>query len=112
MTGLLLTTLLLPLVVALLLLVGRRTFTRGLARSFALLGSVATLVVSLALANQYVQLPADAAPRSPVPPRFSHSDHWLVYGDDSFADAGDQPHLQFDFLLGIDGISLSLIVLT
>ena len=55
MTGLLLTTLFLPLVVALLLLVGRRTFSRGLARSFALFGTLATLVVSLALANQYVQ---------------------------------------------------------
>ena len=72
MTGLLLTTLFLPLAVAILLLVGRRTFSREAAGSFALLGSLATLVVSLALANQYVQLPADAAPRSPVQPRFSH----------------------------------------
>ena len=45
MTGLLLTTLILPLAVALLLLVGRRTFSRGGARSFALLGSLATLGV-------------------------------------------------------------------
>jgi NADH-quinone oxidoreductase subunit M len=111
MTGLLLTTLFLPLVVALLLLVGRRTFSRGLARSFALFGTLATLVVSLALANQYVQLPADAAPRSPVQPRFSHAYHWLSYGPTS-QDAADQPPLHFDFLLGIDGISLSLILLT
>ena len=111
MTGLLLTTLFLPLVVAILLLVGRRTFSRGLARSFALLGSLATLVVSLALVNQYVQLPADAAPRSPVQPRFSHAYHWLSYGNAS-QDPTDQPPLQFDFLLGVDGISLSLIVLT
>src|SRR3954452_3654317 len=100
MTGLLLTTLLLPLVVALLLLVGRRTFSRGLARSFALFGTLATLVVSLALANQYVQLPADAAPRSPVQPRFSHAFHWLSYGAKS-QDAADRPPLQFDFLLGV-----------
>jgi NADH-quinone oxidoreductase subunit M len=111
MTGLLLTTLLLPLVVAILLLVGRRTFSRGAARGFALLGSVATLVVSLALANQYVQLPAEEAPRSPVQPRYSQAFHWLSYGATS-QDAGDQPPLRFDFLLGVDGISLSLIVLT
>src|SRR5258705_1556512 len=111
MTGLLLTTLILPLVVAILLLVGRRTFSRGAGRSFALLGSVGTLVVSLALANQYVQLPADAAPRSPVQPRYSQAFHWLSYGNAS-QDVADQPPLQFDFLLGVDGISLSLIVLT
>src|SRR5689334_2609896 len=98
MTGLLLTTLILPLAVALLLLIARRTFSRGGARSFALLGSLATLAVSLALANQYVQLPADAAPRSPVQPRFSHAFHWLSYGA-ALADAADEPHLQFDFLL-------------
>src|SRR3954465_8258521 len=111
MTEFLLTTLLLPLVVALLLLVGRRTFSRGLARSFALFGSMATLVVSLAPANQYGGVPADAAPGWRVQPRFSHAYPWLSYGVMS-PDATDQPPLRFDFLLGIDGISLSLILLT
>jgi NADH-quinone oxidoreductase subunit M len=111
MNGLLLTTLFLPLTVAILLLVGRRMFSREAARQIALVATLATLVVSLGLAKQYVQLPADAAPRSPVQPRYSQAYHWLSYGN-AFADAGDQPHLQFDFLLGIDGISLSLIVLT
>ncbi len=111
MTGLLLTTLFLPLAVAILLLVGRRVFSREAAQNVALLASLATLVVSLALANQYVQLPADATPRSPVQPRYSQAFHWLSYGDVTEEAAG-QPHMQFDFLLGIDGISLSLIVLT
>jgi NADH-quinone oxidoreductase subunit M len=111
MTELILTTLLLPLLTALLLLVGSRTISRGAARGFALLAAIATLVVSLALANQYVQLPADAAPRSPVQPRYSMAYNWLTYGD-HVPDAGDQPNLHFDFLLGIDGVSLSLIVLT
>jgi NADH-quinone oxidoreductase subunit M len=111
MTGLILTTLLLPLAVAILLLMGRRVFSRGAARKMALVTTLATLVVSLALANEYVHLPADAAPRSPVQPKFSQAFHWLSYAD-SFDDAGDQPQLQFDFLLGVDGISLSLIVLT
>src|SRR2546423_6063858 len=111
MTELLLTTLLLPLLAALLLLVGWRTISRAAARGFALFASIATLVVSLALANQYVQLPADAAPRSPVQPRYSQAYHWLSYGD-APEERADQSHLQFDFLLGVDGISLSLIVLT
>src|SRR3954467_8673273 len=111
MTGLLLTTLFLPLAGAILLLLGRRMLSREAARNFALLASLATLVVSLALAKQYVQLPADAAPRSPVQPRYSQAYHWLSYGDVSESVA-DSSHLQFDFLLGVDGISLSLIVLT
>src|SRR3954471_19346760 len=111
MTGLLLTTLFLPLAGAILLLVGRRMFSREGARNFALVASLATLAVSLALAKEYVQLPADAAPRSPVQPRYSQAFHWLSYGD-AGQEAGNQPHLQFDFLFGVDGISLSLIVLT
>jgi NADH-quinone oxidoreductase subunit M len=111
MNGLLLTTLFLPLAVAILLLVGRRVFSREAARQIALFASLTTLVVSLALANQYVQLPTDAAPRSPVQPRYSQAYHWLSYGGTS-EEGADQPHLQFDFLLGVDGISLSLIVLT
>src|SRR3954466_3738396 len=111
MTGLILTTLFLPLAVAILLLVGRRMFSRETARNVAILASLATLVVSLVLANQYVQLPADAAPQSPVQPRYSQAFHWLSYGNAN-EDAAGQPHVQFDFLLGIDGISLSLIVLT
>jgi NADH-quinone oxidoreductase subunit M len=111
MTGLLLTTLFFPLAGAILLLVGPRIFSREAARNFALIASLATLVVSLALAKQYVQLPADAAPRSPVQPRYSQAFHWLSYGTAS-QNADNQPHLQFDFLLGVDGISLSLIVLT
>ena len=81
MTGLLLTTLILPLTGAISLLVGRRMLSRDAARKFALIASLATLVISLALAKQYVQLPADAAPRSPVQPRFSQAYHWLSYGD-------------------------------
>jgi NADH-quinone oxidoreductase subunit M len=111
MTGLLLTTLFLPLAGAILLLVGRRMLSREAARNFALIASLATLVVSMALANQYVQLPADAAPRSPVQPRYSQAFHWLSYGD-AGREADNQPQLKFEFLLGIDGISLSLIVLT
>src|SRR5262245_59581096 len=111
MTGLLLTTLLLPLAVALLLLVGRAVFSQSAARKLALVGTLATLVFSLMLASEYMKIPADAAPRSAVQPRFTHALHWLSYSDASQNVAG-QPRLQFDFLLGLDGISVSLIVLT
>ncbi len=111
MIVLLLTTLLMPLAVAVLLLLGRRTFSRGAARSFALLGALATLFVSLVLASQFVKLPAEAGPRSPVQPRVSHAFHWMSYSEGT-PDASNQPRMQLQFLLGLDGISLSMIVLT
>src|SRR5262245_34811457 len=109
MNTLLLSTLFLPLASALLLLIGKGAFSREAARKFALLASLATLVVSLALANKFGQLPMETGPRTPVQPRYSTSYHWLAYGD--LNDSG-QAQLHFDFLLGIDGISLTLIVLT
>ena len=111
MIVLLLITLLMPLAVAVMLLLGRRTFSRGAARSFALLGSLATLAVSLVLASSFVRLPAETGPRAPVQPRVSHAYHWLSYGE-SVPDTSNQPRMQIDFLFGLDGISLSMIVLT
>ena len=37
--------------------------------------------------------------------------HWLAY-DDSTERVAGRPHLEFDLLIGLDGISLSLILLT
>jgi NADH-quinone oxidoreductase subunit M len=109
MKTLLLSTLILPLATAFVLLVCRGVFSREAARKFALLASLATLVVSLALANKFGQLPMETGPRTPVQPRYSTTYHWIAYGD--LNDSG-QAQLHFDFLLGIDGISLTLIVLT
>jgi NADH-quinone oxidoreductase subunit M len=111
MTGLLLTTLLLPLAVAILLLVGRAVFSQSVARNLALVAALVTLVFSLMLASEYMKIPPDAAPRSGVQPRFVKTFHWMSYGDAS-PDVAGQPQLQFDFLLGLDGVSVSLIVLT
>ncbi len=111
MNGLILTTLILPLAAALILLIGRAAFSREAARRIALIAAGATLVLSLALANKYVQLPTDVGPRAAVQPRFLIPYHWLAYGyGDEGATGG--PQLQFKFLLGIDSISLLLIVLT
>src|SRR5436190_15567143 len=111
MNGLVLSTLFVPLTGAILLLLGRTVLSREAVRGFALLVSGIALFTSVALANRFVQLPADAAPRSPVQPRYSTSYHWLTYADASESVPG-RPRLQFDFLLGLDGISLSLILLT
>src|SRR5438105_1020904 len=111
MNGLLLSTLILPLAAAIILLVGRGAFSQNSARQFGLVASLVTLVLSVALANKFFDLPADAGSRSPVEPRYSIAYHWLEYGDASESAPG-RPRLQFDFLVGIDSISLVLILLT
>src|SRR3954468_23932267 len=111
MNGLLLSTLIIPLAAALVLLVFRGMFSQSGARQFALVASLAALFVAIALANAFLQLPAESGPRAPVQPRYSTTYHWLTYGDDAQSAPG-QPHLQFDFIVGLDGISLVLILLT
>lgn len=112
MDTLLLSTLLVPLVVAVLMLIGRGVMSRGAARKTALVATVVTLLLSLNLVSQFRQLPLDSSrPRAPVEPRYSVAYHWLSYNSTENAAAGQTP-LKFDFLLGIDGISLMLIVLT
>jgi NADH-quinone oxidoreductase subunit M len=111
MNGLLLSTLIIPLAAALVLLVFRGMFSQSGARQFALVASLAALLVSVALANAFVQLPQATGSRAPIQPRYSTTYHWLAYGD-AAENAAGQPRLQFDFIVGIDGISLVLILLT
>ncbi len=112
MNALLLSMLFVPLVAALILMVGRGIFSQSAARRFGLIASVVTLLLSLSFANNYLQLPVKNAPRfSPVEPRYSVAYHWLTYERSAEADAGHVP-LQFDFLFGVDGISLMLVLLT
>jgi NADH-quinone oxidoreductase subunit M len=111
MNALLLSMLFVPLLAAFILLVGRDAFSQQAARRFALIASVLTLFLSLAFANEYLQLPAKEGPRmSPVEPRYSVAYHWFSYGGTDNT-AAHTP-LQFDFLFGFDGISLSLVLLT
>src|SRR5256885_14256227 len=77
MTGLLLSTLIIPLAAALVLLVFRGMFSQSGARQFALVASLAALFISVALANAFVQLPEATGARSPVQPRYSMTYHWL-----------------------------------
>ena len=67
-----LASILIPLAAALVLLAHAERVAR-VCPDFALAASVATLVASLVLAYQFVQLPAPASQRrSPVEPRYSH----------------------------------------
>src|SRR3990172_2422093 len=112
MTVSLLVMVILPVVAALMLLAGRQVVGQQAARQFALVASVATLAASLWLAYQFVQLPVPAGPRdSPVEPRYSVAYHWFNYGSGAATELAGAP-LHFDLLLGVDGISLALIVLT
>ncbi len=117
MTVLLLVMLILPMAAALMLLVMRRAVGQEAARQFALVASVATLAASLFLVYQFVQIPAYAGARpAPVEPRFSIPYHWFTYGEKTAASAEDAAEdvapLTVELLLGLDGISILLIVLT
>lgn len=111
MNALLLTTLFVPLAAGLLLLFFRGSLDQRAVRKVALAASFATLVASLLLANQFLQLPAPETRSSPVEPRYMVAYHWLTLGNPAMIARGYEP-LRFDFLLGVDGISLTLIVLT
>src|SRR5688500_4124706 len=76
----LLAMLILPPAAAIALLVLRRQVGQVAARQFALAVSLATLVASLWLVYQFVQLPEKTVDRArPVEPRFSVPYHWFTY---------------------------------
>ncbi|MCC7476064.1 MAG: NADH-quinone oxidoreductase subunit M [Pirellulales bacterium] len=115
MSSLLLSLLFVPLAAALLLLVGRSFLSQGAARRFALAASVVTLLLSLSLGNEFRHLPSGGPRLSPVEPRHAISYHWFnlnhAASDTNSAAANADP-LNFSFVFGVDGISLTLIVLT
>jgi NADH-quinone oxidoreductase subunit M len=107
-----LASILIPLTAALVLLAIRRAASREVVRWFALAASTAALLATIALAYQFAQLPRPTGERvSPVEPRFVTPYHWFSYANASAAAENEAP-VRFDFLLGLDGISLVLIVLT
>ncbi|MDZ4684312.1 MAG: NADH-quinone oxidoreductase subunit M [Planctomycetaceae bacterium] len=108
MSSLLIITILLPLAAAVLLLLLDPKAPAERARSVALLATLATLGVSWGLASQFVALP-EISPeaRNPIEPRMELRQPWLTLG----TNAAGEP-VRLEFYLGIDGISLSLILLT
>ncbi|HUQ72135.1 MAG TPA: proton-conducting transporter membrane subunit, partial [Planctomycetaceae bacterium] len=108
MSSLLVITILLPLAAAVLLLLLDPKAPAERARSVALLATLATMGVSWGLASQFVALP-EISPelRDPIEPRLELRQPWLTLG----TNAAGEP-VRLEFYLGIDGISLSLILLT
>jgi NADH-quinone oxidoreductase subunit M len=113
-------TLMVPLAAAIALLLMRRSISQDVARRFALAASLATLGASLLLAYGY-ELPWYKVDRNtgpvarPVEPRYSEAYHWFTYVEtttnaDGAADGA--PAFRIEMLFGLDGVSLSLIVLT
>ena len=92
---------------ALLLLDPQATAVR--ARWVALLATIATFFVSWGVAAQYMALPEVlSGDRGPVHPQLVLRQTWL-----DLSQAGPHsPGVKFEFFLGLDGISLSLVVLT
>ena len=109
MPSLLLITIFLPALgaVALLLLDPKATAAR--ARWVALLVSVATFLVSWGLAAQYMALPpVPSSERGPVHPQLVLRQTWL-----DLSQAGPHsPGVKLEFFLGLDGISVALVLLT
>ena len=121
MIVLLLLTLAIPAAAAALLLVFRHSMTAHTPRWVALMAAVATLLVSIGLAQNFRALPlpdtaANPAATStlgifPIQPRFEFQYHWFTFPA-SDAAVSDGESFEFDFHFGLDGISLAMIVLT
>ena len=99
--------------VALLLLDPQASAVR--ARWVALIATVATFFVSWGVAAQYLALPAiESHERGPVHPQLVLRQTWLdltVAGPLSASGPGS-PAIKMEFFLGLDGISLALVLLT
>jgi NADH-quinone oxidoreductase subunit M len=100
----------LPIVSALVLLLGRQSINQQSARQFSLAATLGTLLASAAFGWQFLQLPAGAH-ASPVEARYKADFHWLTIGEETTAESGQRP-LEFSFRFGLDGVSLALVMLT
>ncbi len=107
----LIATVVIPLVAGIVLLLAH--WSGRIARWLSLAATIATLVCSIVLAASYESLPARSPQTtSAVQPRMSLHYEWLTYGRPKGVPYDQDPSVHLEFLLGLDGISLSLIVLT
>jgi NADH-quinone oxidoreductase subunit M len=109
-TAIFLATVFLPLASGLLLLVVR--WSPNSARQIALLTVIATLLLSIATAVEFKRQPAPRADfESPINPRIEVRHEWMTFQQRDTGEQNALPvRLQFD--LGMDGISLALVLLT
>jgi NADH-quinone oxidoreductase subunit M len=110
MNALLISTLIIPFAAAIVLLFGRRMLEHASARKLALAASLATSIASILLTIQFVRLPTPTERLSPVEPRFKAVYPWFALDGSNAADHATS--FRFDFLLGLDGISVCLVLLT
>jgi NADH-quinone oxidoreductase subunit M len=103
-------TILIPLAVGIVLLVGH--WPAAVARYLSLGASLATLACGVVLAASFNSLPASQTQASPVQPRLQERIEWLNYNRTGRLALGQDPAVHLEFYLGMDGISLSLILLT
>lgn len=99
----------LPAVAAVLLLLLDPKATAVRARWVALLATFATFFVSWAVAGQFLALPeVVSGERGPVSPRMEIRHVWM-----DLSQAGPHnPGMKLEFYLGLDGISVALVLLT
>lgn len=109
MPNLMLIMILLPAVAAAALLLLDPQATAVRARWVALLATIVTFFVSWGVAAQYAALPLpEAGERDTVHPRMVLRHTWL-----DLSQAGPaSPGVKFEFFLGLDGISVALVLLT
>jgi NADH-quinone oxidoreductase subunit M len=109
MPSLLVILIFLPAVAAALLLLLDAKAPPVRARWFALLTTLATFLVSLGVASQFLAVDRSAIDSSsPVHPIMELKHAWLYLAPT----VGDAPGISFEFFLGLDGISLPLVLLT
>ncbi len=110
MSAVLFTCLALPLMTAVWLMLFRGSIVNRSARGIALVGTIATLLLSMGLVHLYHSSMATAVPsvQGPIQPRFEVKFPWFT-GTPS--ETGATP-LALEFQFGLDGISVALIVLT
>jgi NADH-quinone oxidoreductase subunit M len=114
LTSNLLATILLPLVAGVLLLVGR--WPAAVVRQIALAVATATLLLSILLAFQFHELPVPTPdPKAPIHPRVELRQDWMTFERHLRRDQAEPLAIRvvhLEFFLGMDGISLSLLLLT
>lgn len=102
----------LPAVIAVLMLALDAHATPARARWTGLFATIATFLVSLVVASQFLSLPRIAEPfDGPIQPRVELRQTWMTFGA-SETDAPSIKPMRLEFFLGLDGISVSLILLT
>ena len=107
MPSLLVIMIFLPAVAAIALLLLDPTATPARARWAALLATIATFLVSLSVASQFFALPVPTE-RGAINPQLVSRHTWL-----DLSKAGSHsPGVKFEFFLGLDGISVSMVLLT